>query len=534
MTSSPRSKFSFLKKSNFFNQRAIFIGTDKLCVYDWQQGQVSLSVSFPISEWGREDFRHYLGEVKPLPTYIVIDNIEEEIRHETIPHVFRQSDRNALIKRKQARLFRGLNYSYAHYLGREKSGRRDDKFLFMAFSNDDVSFIAALLARQKTPLRGIISFPLLLQSYVKTLPELSDHALVITIESISGLRQTFFTKRELHISRLSRLPEDFQSEDYPGMIYSEIDRIQHYLHSLRLISNKTGLDVYFFVDRDLLKKLQTKTKLSPHIREHHIDIDKFLGISGRTAKSGPFCDRLLFQHLFLSNIKNHYASPYEMRYLKLQGMRYTMNTVSVLLIVFSLIYSGINIVNGLIHKQEIDIARQKIAVFETRYNDASQQLPDIPITSSEVQVGVETAKLLTNYRAMPTNMLLFISRGLERFPMIKLNDLDWTTTINYDKNEDEPQLAGNVVIEEISTEPQFKYYQMAILNARIEPFTGNYRRAIAMVDQFTERLQDYDEAYQVTVQSYPLDVSSEATLHGDSVSRNKEARFTLQIVIGIN
>ena len=64
--------------------------------------------------------------------------------------------------------------------------------------------------------------------------------------------------------------------------------------------------------------------------------------------------------------------------------------------------------------------------------------------------------------------------------------------------------------------------------------TANYREAIAMVNSFAETLNSFDSAYDVRVQSFPLDISSEATLQGDAESVGKAALFSLRAVIGVN
>lgn len=79
-----------------------------------------------------------------------------------------------------------------------------------------------------------------------------------------------------------------------------------------------------------------------------------------------------------------------------------------------------------------------------------------------------------------------------------------------------------------------KYYQISNLKAHIEPFDGNYREAIAMVNKFAESLRSADSAYEISIESFPLDISSSATLQGDAETTGKEALFALRAVIGVN
>ena len=198
---------SLLKsKFDIFNSRALYISADKLSVYHFVRGELGSSYLFDIDAMGRDNFKRYLAESPNIPVYILVDIIEEEFRKETIPHVF-GSDREALIQRKQSRLFRDAAYFHTQSQGREEEGRRDDKLLFMAINNNEIiSPWIEMLNEFKVPLKGILSIPLLLESYIKTIPDLSEHALFVTLQSISGLRQTFYHDKQLQISRLTKLP----------------------------------------------------------------------------------------------------------------------------------------------------------------------------------------------------------------------------------------------------------------------------------------------------------------------------------------
>jgi hypothetical protein len=85
-----------------------------------------------------------------------------------------------------------------------------------------------------------------------------------------------------------------------------------------------------------------------------------------------------------------------------------------------------------------------------------------------------------------------------------------------------------------NSDSEVKYYQISNLNAHIEPFDGNYREAIAMVNKFSETLRSFDSTYSISIESFPLDISSEATLQGSAQSTGKTALFSIRAVIGVN
>ncbi|MGB1799521.1 MAG: hypothetical protein ACPHLK_01685 [Gammaproteobacteria bacterium] len=309
-------------KSEFFNRRVLFVSADKISVYHWDKGKLGSSYLFDVDDVGRENFERYLKESENTLMTVLVDVIEEEFRQDTIPHVF-GSDRQALIKRKQSRLFRDAEYIYVQNQGREEEGRKDDRLLFMGLTRDEVfKPWIALLDRYKVPLRGIISVPLLLQSYIKTLPDISDHALFVTMQSISGLRQTFFEKKQLKISRLSKLPR-YGTEPYVPRIESEVEKIQRYLNSLRLIPNDTYLDVYVIADKMTLDELEKRKVSVPMMKLHYLDINKLkMFVHEESEQIVPFSDQLLMSYLLKTQPKNCYASAKEMRYMKMRNMRY--------------------------------------------------------------------------------------------------------------------------------------------------------------------------------------------------------------------
>ncbi len=525
-----------LQKSNseFFNRRALFISADKVSVYHWDKGQLGTTYLFDIDAAGRDNFERYLTESEKTPMTILVDVIEEEFRQETIPHVF-GSDRTSLIARKQSRLFRDTQYVHVQNQGREEEGRRDDSLLFIALTNEEiVKPWLELIDKYKVPLKGILSVPLLLQSYIKTLPEISDHALIVTMQSISGLRQTFFQKKELKISRLSKLPR-YGTDSYAPKIESEVEKIQRYLNSLRLVPNDISLDVYVIADKLTLDELEKRAISLPMVKKHYLDVNLLLGAIQKDAvQTVPFSDQLLLSHLLKVQIKNCYASSHEMRYMKMRNIRHYMNAASVALLFFSFIYSGLNFMGGLTYKQESEAAKNKAAFYQVRYDLARERLPKTPVEPAQIKVAVDAVATLEEYKATPYEMLTSIGKGLEQYPQIKLDDIDWSFSLDPNKGTAIEDNYNNPPAEVMTDDKKVKYYQISNLNAHIEPFDGDYREAIAMVNELAETLGNFDSTHSVTIESFPLDISSKATLQGNAQATNKAALFSLRVVIGVN
>ena len=82
---------------------------------------------------GSCDFERYLERSPDDVTFVIADVVEEEFREETVPHAF-PWERRGLIRARAARVFPGARYLYAERLGREKSGRRDDRIRLSAIT----------------------------------------------------------------------------------------------------------------------------------------------------------------------------------------------------------------------------------------------------------------------------------------------------------------------------------------------------------------------------------------------------------------
>ncbi|MEE9551964.1 MAG: hypothetical protein V3V89_02860, partial [Gammaproteobacteria bacterium] len=380
MISSPKLKF------NTSARRAFFLSADKLAVYHWNKGKLGSSYLFDATKEGQEYFARYLKETPNNPAYFLVDIVEEGYRQDTIPHVY-GADRKAIIDRKKSRLFRDTPYFYADMQGREEEGRRDDRILFMALTNPGIlAPWQKLLDENKVPLAGIYSLPQLTRDILDIIPEPADHMLVVSQQSISGLRQSFFYKQDLKISRLVGLPR-YGTEPYAPYIYDEIEQIRRYLASLNLIPNEEPLDIYILADKEILNDLEKLYIATAMLRYHPIDINL---LAHETCPSedmkSPFCDRLLMHHLLKRRPANYYASATETRYFQMRNIRHMMLAASMFMFLGSLIWGGMNFMGGISYKQQALTAAKKFDFYNARYEIAREKLPKIPVEPAGLKV----------------------------------------------------------------------------------------------------------------------------------------------------
>lgn len=520
-------------------KRVFYISSGRLCAYSYEKGSLGDSVWFGADERGLTDFSVYLESTPNDPVYVLVDFVEEEFREDTIPHVYGR-DRRGLLKTKLNRLFRDATYSHALFLGRTDSGRRDDKMLFASLIRPDLlAPWMSQLSKHRVPLAGVYSLALISGLLFKALKIDSRHALIVTAQS-GGLRQTYFVDKKLQISRLALLP-DLESDRYASFLLSEVEKIRRYLTSLRHIPHDTPLDVYILGDSRQLEDIRRQSPDSVTTRHNLIqlsDAAKAVGIKGEFSSN--VAEAIFAQTLARKSLSNQYAPEPATRYYQLHRARLGLIAASILLFVTSMSLGGLKFVEGAIAAKETESVRRQAAFYDQRYRVARTRLPQTPVDSRQIKVAVETAEKLMSFKTDPQKMLVTLSSGLQKFPQLQLDRINWKTSV--DPNAVFPGHGGGASARNradgVATSPlpegqAQKLYQLAIVKGQISPFDGNYRRALDLVNGYAEVLRALPGVHNVRIQSLPLDVDSASTLEGDAIrsARGKEANFELRIAL---
>ena len=513
-----------------FNARALLLGANRLRLFHWHRGRLSDSGVIQANAEARADFKAYLAARPAEPVYLLVDVAEEEFRPETVPWAG-GADRKALIRLKQARLFGPGARVYAERQGRdqgrEPGGRRAERLLFMALSGRSViEPWVELLCAQKVPLQGILSVPALLQSLLRTLPDIAPHALLLTLQSVSGWRQSFFANGQLKASRISAPPDPGGPPAAPALL-AEIEQFRRYLASLRLMPEGQPLDVYVLADPALQRALKQAPGQPPDLRLHDLDLGRLERQRALRPQPGPpCCDQLLLQQLFRTRPANRYASAAERRYARLATARRAIHAGAVLLLLGGLIHSGLNVINGLGYRQ----AAAEFAGEAKRYRAAQEEAqPLLPETAppGAIRAAVASAARLRQDRATPREALALLGGALERFPDIRPLTIAWAHD-PHDPGLDAPAAAD---ADDASADGP-RYRQSLTLKARIEPFAGDYRAAILQVREFARALRALAPVRAVEIEALPLDLSPEAVLQGSGGDPAGAAPFALKALLG--
>ncbi|MCH8080307.1 MAG: hypothetical protein IIA06_11130 [Proteobacteria bacterium] len=536
MISSLKSKFSSSTR------RALLVSSDKLAVYHWVNNNLGSSYLFDGSPEGFEYFGHYLDEVPNDPVYVLLDTAGEEYRLDTIPHVF-GADRRATIERKQDRMFRGTPYRYAEVQGREKKGRRDDNVMFSAVTNPDtIQLWLKILEEHKVPVAGVVSVPLLLQNNADVIPDMSGNALVFSLQSMSGLRQSFFKDKLLKFSRLVKVPR-YGTEPYAPIITEELVKVRRYLQGTQLLDQDRPLDIHFLGNKELLDELGKTHVNSAMVRYHMLDVEALGKSYGSTDQiRTPFSDKHLVYQLLKNKSKNYYAPNKDIRYFQMRQINKALKVASLLFMLTGFIWGGLNVLEGYTYRQQHISDSKKADFYNVRYEVAQERISALPVDPADLKVVVDTIGTLKTYKSEPDDMFRLISKSMDIFPEIQISKIQWAANINPNHKLGAGKLdsiinegiQGVLGFSNISDEETgYLYYQIALVNCYLDKFDGDYRKALNTIDQFAGSLRRQDSVHDVSVVSLPLDISSEATLQGSTKEDSSKSNFSVRVVLGI-
>lgn len=516
------------------DQRVFFLSGGRLVVYHWRKNRLLEPATFAGDEAGLRAFSVYLESDPRTPAHMLVDFVEEEFREETVPHVF-GTDRSALLRTRQTRLFRDARYSHAIMQGRESGGRRDDRVLFSALIRPDLlAPWLGQIGRHKVPLAGIYSLPILSQRLLKPLRVGESHVLLVSLQSTGGLRQSFFHEGQLRLSRLAVMPR-LTLGQFASYILSEVEKVRRYLNSLRMLSRESPLDVYLLAHGDVLDDLRQQVSESITTRYRFVDVgplSRKLGL--RPPLQTPFSDLLFARLLVRDNPSNHYARSEERRYYMLHRARSSMLAASLVLLLGSLAWSGSHFIDSAAAKEDALFLGRQAAFFSERLHRARERLPPAPDSAEQVRLAVNMAEIVRHHAARPLPMLALISEGLAAHPELRVDSVDWAIAANPDAPvEVKARDRRRKRLAPPPGTPPGTRFQLAIVKGRVTPFHGDYRAALDSVNSFANSLTRLPGVEAVHVLSLPLNTSSTRQLQGTVESNNKIASFELRLAMRV-
>ena len=490
-------------------RRLLFVDASHLTAYCWRSGALTNEGRFSASGAGPAEFVRYLGTLPRSVFYLLAELADEGFELDDIPFV-RGRDRSALVERKLGQHFYGSPLSLALPLGREKSGRRDEKLLFAALTRpQQVEPWLDALREQKSEVKGIYSLPLLIGTLAAARMQAARVAplLVVTITS-GGLRQTFFDKGTLRFSRLTALPGADLSLA-PATCAVESTKIHQYLIQQRLVS----LDA----------PLSTLVLLHPadiaRFREHCHDSEdlhfKFLDLLAESRHSSlktlPQDSRseLLFMQLVVQKPPLLQFAPANLRrYYRLGQVRLALKSAGALVLLMCLLYASMELFDYRQQRDETEATRLLTERDSQRYAAILKTLPPLPTSIDNLRALITRYDELDRQSALPFPVYQRISRAMDQIPSIQLNRIDWRASADPEEGTGTPERKASSAAAKLSV--------VADLYGQLPTALASDQRALlAAIEGFSNELRK-DGELDVRTLKLPFDIESSKSLKSGS------------------
>ena len=472
-----------------------------------ERGKIITQHEFSDSSEGQENFAEFLKTVK-YPTYLLVDFIEEDFRQESVPHLIGRN-RRALLERKFDQFYRGTPFQQATLLQRQKTGRRDDDMLFSALTNPAlVKLWLDILLAQQIPLAGIYSVPQISAPLIKDHP--SDYLLLISWEKFSGLRQTYFSKHRLQISRLTPINSDIT---FQQAVVNELTRTYQYLKSLSLLPSGQTLDVRLLSHSHDLIELQMQL---PRSEDMHYDFVDIADIARQLKIDYCFTDsdasQLFLHQLATRPPQTHYANAAHTHYFTLWQLRHALNVAGVTLLFGMLLWGAANLWQSSSDATEAASLKGQAQHTLNETQKITQAFPNTYAPAVDMKAGVSVMRKLKQYSSAPGDILHPVSMALDRHPQIELDHLAWQMSA-----------AEPVAENTLADVPA----QVITIKGRLSGFANDYRAALNYLERFQRDLSTL--GYQVTALAKPLDVSPSGSITDQRMASESALDFSLKL-----
>ncbi|MFA6014062.1 MAG: hypothetical protein WC742_03270 [Gallionellaceae bacterium] len=480
----------------------LFLGGRHFQSYIWNNGTLSEPNEFSNDAEGQRLFSEFLQTHRD-PACLLADVIEEDFRQEVVPHLTGKN-RRELIARKFEQYYRTTQFRQARTLRRQVAGRRDDEMLFSALTNPQLidPWLDILLARN-IPLIGIYSVPHVSTSLINGLH--SEHILLLSWEDKVGLRQSYFNNKHLYFSRLSPVQDHLS---FSESVVAETPRIQQYLKSLSLPPQGQALDVYIICGTGDQLLLEARLHGEEHLRYTYANIQQF-NPSIKAKLISPESDATpIFLNVLASKPPaNHYANAIHTHFHLLWNLRRMLFGLAVFIALIAAIWSSYALLQGREFGVETDSLLKQSVQLAGQIEQTKSLFPESEVPAEDMKAAVTTMYKLDKYFPPPGDFLGELTQVLDQYVRVRLITLNW-------------QSNG------AEASPSVYPAQTIILEGELQDFAGNYRSALAYLEDFRQALIQH--GYSVTTLKEPLDITPQGIINGDEQSQL--VQFSLKVI----
>jgi len=366
-----------------------------------------------------------------IPFSVIVDCFDEEFKQGNITHVSTMDSRS-ILDRKLVSFFRVSNYRTSTIVGREDTGRRDDRAVFSALTQPKLidQWIEAIV-HKKGQIVAITSTSYLTELWLdKIIPSATQARLIITFDWFSGLRSTFLKDGKVHFSR--QVQRDVTgNEQLLQMVKDQAKQTRKYLESIKLITYEDDLECILIsavedIDGSTID-LAPRTILQVHYERHHENSELYKSL---------FFSAFVFSSINLFELNrasfNRYATAVTTRYYSVKRVSSLITSTSIALSAFSLIAALPSLFTYYQNLSTISSAQLEKASLTTNYQSMRERFPQTPVRSGLMQTIVEVHQQMSGASFQSLSLLASFSSVLATRPDIVLKNLAWSM---FDRNQ---------------------------------------------------------------------------------------------------
>ena len=513
-------------------KRVLYFTGYRMVAQEWVGTRLESNIYFEPDEQGLDLFSAYLRSFSGEPVRLLVDLIEEEFRQITIP-LLRGSDRKAILDRNFTKFFRNSEFRFAVSQSVEKKARKEEKILLIGLTNQSLlEPWLKIIDDTRTPLSGIVSLPLLTESFIGQLDSESNAKILVSQEVPSNLRQSVFIDGKLILSRLVPIAS-FYHGDYASDVVRDIESTKRYLVSQRIVERSENVAVHILCNKRHQDKLAIKCAeenfLDVHIREINelLEEQKIKVLEPQDFSSALFC-YLASKKLTL----NHYAQSRQKKYYQHHQTSLILKVATFAIFAIGIGFTASSLIRGWLYNSTIDETALIEKKYKAKFNQLSENKINSTTSTTSMQHVVQTVEEIEeDFIHDPEEMLSLISRDISLFPEIRVKNIEWFLSDISDAQSSKEVNWGNASTNtrgrqaNPGKQPRVKgFFEIANVEAEFLNFDGNYRYALSAVDDLEDAMSESGSYFYVEITKRPLDIETDNSLSGDLGDRRTSSQ----------
>jgi hypothetical protein len=485
----------------------VFYITDSgVTVYD-NNSSSGLAKSF---DWNDVDLiDEYLTSVpENAEAYIVLDLVDEDLYFEWAPKVH-PWEKGAIAQRRKQRLqtdnivLSEVEWTNATHISED--GRKEELILSATITDSfNLSTFLQSIEDAQIALKAIHSKPFLLEQYfykkIRPFLKLSRNDikkpfLMVTRQSETTFRQTFFYQGELRLSRLVEVDKSYDTfDELRKALIDETQLAVTYVYNQKIIpfNNPIG---YIFLDgeQEILDGILAQCQEEGLIRATWEESDYFVG-TGNFREITPeglncqqnltpcFSKQATADFVLNDSPKGFYTNPYVKKLNALSTGKKIFVAVNILIFLGGLYYLLITSIDTLLSWQKQAMLEEKISQHEAEKKKL-QNMVKLQDDAQQIKASVEFSEAILKLKV--NRLISFdinaLSEVFAHHPNIQLSTIDWKNLDRYDSRRNQIQMT-----------------------AWVFPFYETYHNPVKWVDDFVAELNTIPGVEMVQLQKEPL------------------------------